>query len=200
MLNLTNKLFRILIFAILTMLAGCQSIVNQGTNNATLVSPPATMAQAPTMRCKNLLAEHEVKSIRLNLKEFDQTPTSGWRALESENCFREGASLITFYMERNNVKHTQLSFHAGQLLAIAGDYTESVAMLKKSLLPSSTKSGDFLWNDYVLGTIAFLERDKAKLALHKDALFAKQGANVPNYKILQKLFDRFEESYDDILK
>ncbi len=108
--------------------------------------------------------------------------------------------MISLYSEKNNIRNTQLPFHAGQLLAIAGDYPAAVGESRQSLSPPSTNEGDFLWDDYVLGTIAFLERDKTTLIRHLEVLRTKQDFNAPNLKILQLLVAGFEKSYDDALK
>ena len=86
-----------------------------------------------------------------------------------------------------------------QLQASAGKYPAAVRAFKKSLAPDDANSGVMVWNDYVPGTIAFLERDRQALMRHSDALAARMIVSDLNLKMLNQLLERFEKSYEDAL-
>lgn len=199
--NVLDKSLVGLVLGIALLSCGCQQIDapsdRADSRNVGAISPQRIKAIA----CADSLEKTRVSTLELNLREFDQNPSGGWRTLYNENCFVEAAELIDAYIEKHKLfNNTQLYFHAGQLFALAGDKASAIVKLRRSLLPASVRSGSFLWNDYVLGTIAFLERDKAALQSHLEVLKAKQGVNVPNIRVLQLLADRFDMPYGDAIK
>ena len=179
-------------------LAGCQGVATE--KQATEVSGVSSKAVVGAASCQEKFTFQDEKAKTQSLREFDQDPKGGWRALYNENCFAEAAKLILAYKTRTNTTDSQLSFHAGQMFAISGDYASAIKELKLALVPAAANSGNFLWYDYVLGTIAFLERDRPRLIRHRDALAAKKESNAPNLRVLNLLIERFDQSYDDATK
>ena len=132
----------------------------------------------------------------MSLKEFDQTPAGGWRLLEDQGCYTEAADLIGVYQLNSNHSESQLFFHAGQLFAAAGNYAVAIEKLQKSIYPDSVDLNGFLWNDYVRGTIAFLNRDYDLLTKFRDKLFGGDAEkNRANLRILNSLLQKFDLPY-----
>jgi hypothetical protein len=196
-----DKRFAGVVLGIALMSCGCQmNEAPSGRSDGRNVGASNSLS-TKAARCKDSLDRQREARLELNLQEFDQNPSGGWRTLYNENCFVEAAELIDAYIEKYKLfNSTQLYFHAGQMFALNGDKASAVAKFRRSLLPPTVRSGSFLWNDYVLGTIAFLEGDKAALQSHLEALKAKQGVNVPNIRVLQLLLDRFELPYSEAIK
>jgi hypothetical protein len=181
------------------LLAGCHVVDTQKGTLSNNSSPTSITTEKQTAQCNSLFIAQQQNALKLTLREFDQDPKGGWRVLENEKCFSEAAKLILFYIDGTKSQHSQLWFHAGQLLASAGEYPAAVREFKKSLMPADANSGLMVWNDYVLGTIAFLQRDRQALMRRRDALAARKIANDLNLKVLNQLLERFEKSYDDAL-
>ncbi len=150
--------------------------------------------------CDSLFKEQSEKISLMTIKEFDQTPGEGWRALDQNRCYEEGAKLIQLYREKTNNKASQLYFHAGQLLAMTKKNEMAIQEFEKSLFPENVATGDFLWNDYVKGTIAFVARNRTDLKMYREKLAAKAERNRANLRILDKLLERFEMSYVEALQ
>ena len=96
---------------------------------------------------------------------FDsQPPPHGWRHLSAIGCTDAAVSLLTSYAARNlhglaAADAMELSFHIGQVLALAGRENESIAHFERSLGPGASRE----WRTYVEATLAFLRRDRAAL-------------------------------------
>src|SRR5215510_945608 len=106
-------------------------------------------------------------SLGLSYQEFDQTPHSGWRALGDEKRYRQAAELIERYLQRHSeLDRSQLAilhWHAGQMLAIAGDSEAAMKHMSSARVDPEPPTSPLRWNDYVDATVAFLRNDRAKL-------------------------------------
>lgn len=151
------------------------------------------------VKCDALFNQLDQKKNSQSLKEFDQSFHNGWRILEAEDCYLEGAILIQNYMKEKGSTDQNLYFHAGQLYALNNDYSPAIALMRKSLLSANAKTNDFLWNEYVLGVIAFLDRNQSDLLKYKNILQEKGGVNTNNTTILIKLLNNFNLPYSTAL-
>lgn len=158
------------------------------------------LGRADARRCAAMFQAHLKTDLTLGYEAFDQTEGQGFRALAESGCDREGADLIEAYAKANPSKQSSLVWHVAQLRASAGQTAEAIAAAKASVDPKEDLAkSPFHWNDYVLATIAFLERDKAALQRHRDRVAEARGAdmgNEMNLKLLDALVRYFDASYD----
>ncbi|MCX7545147.1 hypothetical protein [Marinicella gelatinilytica] len=151
--------------------------------------------------CQDLYQQHLKTDLALSYKEFDQTMGQGFRALLKDglNCHKEVAQLIEKYIEVNNATQSSLRWHAAQSWGHAGDYKKAVKWSKT--VPKNSENFEenaLRWNDFVLGNIAFFEKDKETLTQHRDKVAAAKDnhfGNQLNTKFLDSLIKNFNESY-----
>lgn len=126
---------------------------------------------------------------KLTFDVFDQgldSPLS-WRCLIYQGEFRQAGDLIDKYIEIHQTGLEQyqlraLNFHAGQLAAMDGRYEEALDKFYGAL-DDSNESADYLsWNEYVSGTIYFLQGDTGRLEQEIEKIESKNlemdGANL----------------------
>jgi hypothetical protein len=156
-------------------------------------------SSANAANCSALLKEHLQSDLTLSYDEFDQTQGKGWRVLTDQNCNLEAAELIERYIEKNTASESSLVWHIAQTRALAGKYKSAIKFARRSLSsPEKAAKSQLCWNDYVLGTIAFLEHNKAELIKRRDVVEAKRNAhfgNEMNLKILNNFVHYFDKSY-----
>ena len=148
--------------------------------------------------CATMLEAHIQSDMALDYKSFDQTPEQGFRVLAGAGCHGEAADLIEAYLEHNEASERSLIWHVAQMRAMAGQTDAAIAAARKSLKDSEAGQGAFRWNDYVLATIAFLEKDRNSLKRHRDAVASMAEAhrgNAVNLKLLDALVRYFERDY-----
>jgi hypothetical protein len=101
--------------------------------------------------------------LALDRKAFDQTlPDGGWRSLYERGCYAEAAELIRTWRHDKRDHARMLYTHEGQMRAYAGQTEQAIALLELTY-KAMDEDGDFGWNFYMDGTIAFLERDRKAL-------------------------------------
>lgn len=106
---------------------------------------------------------------------FDQDPTGGWRAVSArEGCKGVAADLIAAHREAQRAVMSSEELHAsywheGQLRADTGDIDQAVRLLMAGVRPEREADG---FEEYALGTIAFLRRDRRALQVARDRLAA----------------------------
>jgi hypothetical protein len=149
--------------------------------------------------CAALFAQRFPADLALSYEAFDQTQDSGFRVLAARRCDREAADLIVEYIVANKAEQRSLRWHVAQLRATHGDAPRAIAYARSVLVDKEDFAASPLrWNDYVLATIAFLERDRAALVRHRDKVAegaAAHAGNALNLKLLDKLVARFGSSY-----
>jgi hypothetical protein len=157
------------------------------------------IAPVESKTCEALYQVRLETDLKLGYEAFDQTEGQGFRALAAVGCNREGADLIEAYMKAHQSKQPSLLWHVAQLRASAGQTKEAIVAARGSLNPKEDLAKDpFRWNDYVLATIAFLERDRAALLRHRDKVAEGRDAymgNALNLKLLDALVKYFDSSY-----
>ena len=130
--------------------------------------------------------------LKLSFTDFDQTEGKGWRLLYVSKCYAAAASLIVEYIDRypeRASEHNMLPFHAGQMLAMSGNYRESVRYLKLGYTQRESKIVD--WNAFVDAHVAFIEKDAEKLEAMRARIAMqpamKSGPGVPDWAIGKRI-------------
>lgn len=149
-----------------------------------------------------------LKGPQPSYEEFDQTKDGGWRALQREGKYLEAARLIDSYesskADLGGSERINLRFHAGQMYAFAGDPAQALKRLREAKYPpeiiaqmGEDKAYLESWNYYVDATVAFLERDRAKLLKCRELMAgtAQAGVLPQNIEKVDDLLRDFGESY-----
>ena len=130
--------------------------------------------------------------VSLPFKEFDQTAGSGWRPFYEEGCYSVASKLLIRYLtEHPEIAQQQfiLPFHAGQLLAMAGDYEKALPFLEGGYTDIEMEYVN--WNAFVDAHIAFITRDKKLLMESRDKISKQPGMpneqGVPEWAIGKKM-------------
>lgn len=151
--------------------------------------------------CAEEYKKHLDTDLSLSYEEFDQTLGKGMRPLANAGCAKETADLILAYIEKNKDTRRSLVWHVAQQRALQGAYEDAIKYAKKSLIEQEDFSTQPLrWNDFVLATIAFMEKDRDKLAYHRDQVALAKDiyfGNQLNLKLLDKLLNNIDLSYKD---
>lgn len=152
--------------------------------------------------CNEILQERLSQDLTLSYKEFDQTSDAGFRLLVNSACYAEAATLIKKYIDHNHSKENSLFWHLAQMYGFSGDYKQAIYYAKQVLNESEDLAeSPMYWNDFVLGNIAFWNRDKSKLKQHIENV--EKGLsfkpNEMNARYLQRLLANFETSYEKAL-
>lgn len=143
---------------------------------------------------------------KLTFDVFDQgldSPLS-WRCIADRGDYKQAQELISKYMAINQTKLDQsqirvLNFHSGQLAAVDGRYEDAVEKFYQSL-DDSDRPADFVsWNEYVSGTIYFLQGDIKKLEQEIEKIESRNiEMDVYNLRILKNFLKCSTESYKSI--
>lgn len=164
----------------------------------------AAKAHAETADCESLYQQHLESDLSLSYQEFDQTMGSGFRALDEKGCTRHAADLIEAYIEATGAGKSSLRWHIAQLRASHGDYAEAIEYARASLLEEDKAASIPLrWNDYVLATIAFLEKDREALIRHRDRMAEgvdEYQGNAMNLRLIDAMIKHFYASYADAMQ
>lgn len=141
------------------------------------------------------------KELGFSYEDFDQRPGGGWRKIAGEGEYQEAAKLIDRYeKDKKGLEEWQrvnLRFHAGQLYAFADQKDQALARFKTALFAKEPADSPIRWNAYVWATIAFLERDRKKLAKLREEIAKgpKLKGVVPNLDVVDRLIEYFDEPY-----
>jgi hypothetical protein len=133
---------------------------------------------------------------------FDQQPGQGWRKPAETGDYTQAAKLIDKYVRRNQARMPawqvrNLSFHAGQMYAFAGDSKTAIQRFENALMDVEPAESPLRWNAYVRATIAFLKGDKAELmACREEMVGGREGqGTVPNLNVVDGLIAQFGAPY-----
>lgn len=125
----------------------------------------------------------------LNPFEFDQTG-KGWRSLNLEQQILMMKKYIDVNQDTNDDMIQSIHFHLGQALALRhldeNDIIYAVHHMKKSLAENDRE-----WNDYVLATIAFLQKNREEM----NKYVGKQNYND---HVIHRLHMNFDKDYKDV--
>ncbi len=152
--------------------------------------------------CKAALEERLKDDLNLTYQQFDQTDDAGFRLLEKSGCHTEAAILIKRFITHNNSKESSLTWHLAQMEGLAGNYQHAIFHANKVLDPNEDSSNSKMyWNDFVLGNIAFWNKDKVKLKQYIANIEKGQNfkPNQINLNYLNQLLKNFDLSYKQAL-
>jgi hypothetical protein len=161
--------------------------------NTVLLMLLVSMAVAPRPECE-VTDAMRAEALTLSWQDFDQKADSpaGWRKLSASECFREAAKLQQYYIANRkdltpkNMRDSH--FHIGQTYATVSMPNRALRYFRLSLDPNQPESGGFDWNTYVLGVIAFLERDRETLLQKMSVLRASPDpGNLNNGGVLARM-------------
>ena len=155
--------------------------------------------------CGKAFEEAKLAASNQGFERFDQTPAQGWRRLgEQLQCFEEAGQLIDYFLDSkaglNATQRVSLSFHAGQVYALAGHYDEALPRFRRAVINPSA-SPKFKWSEYVLATVAFLEHDQEAIVKYHDAIqdASDLESNRINLRVVERLMANFDKSYKEAL-
>ncbi|MEM7703423.1 MAG: hypothetical protein AAF251_15905 [Pseudomonadota bacterium] len=101
--------------------------------------------------------------LALDQNSFDQDMNGGWRPLgQIDGCEEATAELIRAWRHEKRNHASILYWHEGQMRAYAGQTKEAIALFGRTYA-APEHDGNFGWNYYVSGTIAFLNGDREGL-------------------------------------
>lgn len=166
-----------------------------GASQVTPVAGAASCAVSDDMR---------KQALKLSWDEFDQQSASpvSFRALANRGCKREAGELVLYYLahkEGLNDQEQRLSrFHAGQLLAEAGEEARALGLIRSTYWPEQPIDSPLDWNTYVAGVVAFLEKDRTALTSSRERLEKAGGNNLINARVLRRMEKCFEKRYAEI--
>lgn len=167
----------------------------------TLCAVPAAFlaASGHANNCDQAYQAQLQSDMALSYEAFDQTPGQGFRTLAQMGCEKQAADLIEAYIRRNGAQQSSLRWHIAQLRASHGDYESAIDYANQVLRRREDFTENPLrWNDYVLATIGFWERNRDKLVHHRDRVAAASDAhpgNAMNLKLLDNLIQYFDYNY-----
>jgi hypothetical protein len=139
----------------------------------------ALQTASPAPAAAEACAYDREAMLALSPDAFDQDTSGGWRPLEQRpGCEEAAADLLAAYREAHrstlNVADLHISYwHEGQVRAgLEGQTERAVRLLMAGVNPTSTGDG---FQEYALGTVAFLNHDRAAL----EAARARLAATPP---------------------
>lgn len=149
--------------------------------------------------CQIHLKEQEKKLPIISYTNFDQNENDGWRALSNQGCDNEALSLMDKYIELQESRVRNVYWHKAQNYAYLENRLDAIQAARKSLglLDESNHLKD--WNNYVLGNIAFLEKNRNDLIFRLQELSATKGS-LKNTRILSRLLTCFDKTYKEALE
>jgi hypothetical protein len=164
-------------------------------------------ANAETTEPCGLTEADLAANAKLSFDDFDQrgtTPATA-RKLGERECFAEAARASEHYLlfgpDLDESRRGIVAWHMGQYLANAGDEKTAakvIAGTRRTVNPNPADQFD--WNTYVVGTWAFLTRDRALLESSTAKLSAAPGErNAINAKVLRALNNCFNKTYREAL-
>lgn len=153
-----------------------------------------------------LTPEHLAANRTLSFESFDQRGTTPWtaRKLGERDCNVEAARASEDYLlhgpELTERQRQVVSWHLGQYLASSGAELEAARVMATTMRNEEMTPDNFDWNTYVLGTHAFLTKDRPAIDAAVTALSAQEGMrnqiNARALRRLQTCFDRpYREAY-----
>lgn len=164
-------------------------------------------ASAETTQSCRLTEADLAANAKLSFDDFDQrgtTPATA-RKLGERECYAEAARASEHYLlfgpDLEPKQRNVVVWHLGQYLASAGDEKTAAKVLAGTRRQINPVPEDgFDWNTYVVGTWAFLTKDRALLQDASKKLSAapgeRNGINARVLRGLERCFDRtYREAY-----
>ena len=137
---------------------------------------------------------------------FDQSLDSSfsWRCIANRGDFKFAQELVNGYIATNKAKLDQyeiqnLFFHSGQLAAIDGRYGDAIKNFSQAIDNEYMTNNTLSWNEYVYGTIYFLEGNIRKLEQEIEKIKARNiEIDAPNLQILNNFLMCPNDTYKNI--
>lgn len=149
-----------------------------------------------------LTPDHLAANRTLSFESFDQAGVTPWtaRKLGERECYVEAARASEDYLlhgpELTERQRQVVSWHLGQYLASSGAELEAARVMATTIRREEMTPDNFDWNTYVLGTHAFLTKDRAAMDAAVTALSAQEGMrNQINARALRRLQSCFDKPY-----
>lgn len=138
----------------------------------------------------------------LSWQQFDETKGQYWHALLDAGRIAEAAHLIERYLalhpefslDAEATHATNLQFHAAQCHAFIGNKDAALKYITAARHRTPASDG-LLWNDYLDGTVAFLNQDREALQAAFEKLATGPAINKDNAIVLARLLINFGKSY-----
>lgn len=160
---------------------------------AALAAEPAQCSLSETDRVANRTLDFSV---------FDQhgTLSSSARGLAHRGCFAEAAEANIDYLlhgpDLTDYQRNIVRFHTGQYLASSGRETEAALVIASTRRGINPERPNFDWDSYVVGTHAFLVKNRPLLDAMAANLSPKEGSgNQINAKVLRRFQQCFDQPY-----
>lgn len=137
---------------------------------------------------------------------FDQSLNSSfsWRCIANRGDFKLAQELVDKYIVTNKAKLDiyeiqNLFFHSGQLAAIDGRYGDAIKNFSQAIDHEDMTSNILSWNEYVYGTIYFLEGDIGKLEQEIEKIKARNiEIDASNLRTLKNFLMCPNDTYKNI--
>jgi hypothetical protein len=163
----------------------------------------ATGAGATLATC-DIDAGTRAEFLNMPYQQFDQTHGQGWRIYGEEvDCHRAAADLIIDYvlysrapLNADNLRI--LRWHAGQMLAQAGEEGQALEFFRASYEPPDAPPRQIDWNSYVDATVAFITKDRPALETARARLARQtpfENGYYPNLNVVDGFISCFDRSY-----
>ncbi|MGJ8662499.1 MAG: hypothetical protein ACSHWU_02565 [Marinicella sp.] len=145
-----------------------------------------------TANCDQQYQQHMQTDMSLNYQQFDQTMGAGFRPLVTD-CKAEAIDLIKNYIALNLAKEDSLRWHIAQLSGEVGRIDEAILYAESTFREQET--GEFKWNDYVKGYIAYWQKNRDVLQAKINLLEAHNShqGNLMNARLLRKFLAELSE-------
>ncbi|TXI91817.1 MAG: hypothetical protein E6Q34_06940 [Burkholderiaceae bacterium] len=163
----------------------------------------SSAAQAQT-QCE-ISTNDFLENAKLSFEDFDQkgiTPKTS-RALGNAKCYLAAVEVSEQYLAMNlNLSAREraiVTWHMAQYLAFAGKEKEAAKLMLASLNGKeiAIPEDQFDWNTYVIGTWAFIHKNRPLLEQSLQTLQSRGGQrNTMNGNVLQGFLNCFEASYE----
>lgn len=170
---------------------------------ALLLCASATAAFADDGHVCHLTPEEKIANAKLSFEDFDQkgTTSSTWRALMQANCPGRAAEAADDYLVNGppqTPEHkSDILFHEAQALAIMGDNAQASRIVSAAIPADRGMHGELDWTTYLVGTWAFLVKDRTTLDAATTKMMAEPGEdNRINGNVLRGLQACFDKDYD----
>ena len=146
--------------------------------------------------CSNLYQQQAEKEYT-NLAAFDQTQGKGWRLLAENSCYLDAAKLIKEYSEKHKLEASSLKWHYLQMLGFGGETQKAIEVGHTLIQATPNSESHFMWKEYIIATVAFLERDNKTLMQYRNriAKHTNSRPNAINLGVLDRLINNIKKDY-----
>ena len=141
--------------------------------------------------CDEQYQHHLQTDMVLSYQQFDQTMDAGFRPL-AQSCKAQAIDLIKNYIALNQANENSLRWHIAQFSGEIGRIDEAIMYAKSTLKDNET--GDFKWNDYVAGYIAYWQQNTSLLKekINVLELHTNHPGNAMNAKLLKNFLTELQ--------